>query len=631
MLLGRRVLPGRRVRPVPVPRRGLEQLRDLHAADEPRHAVDAAPERAVVHPPPVRPRDGAVPQLPARSPGAAGEGAGAGADSGAAGRGRGTARRRPLSRSAFRGSASRCTGTAVGGGSDGRGAPLVPPAASTMSSGLPSRSRMRRTAAGTVHGGPGAVPVDLVAQLGDQPHAGGRRQLPLLGHVADTAQVLVDDLVALDPHGALRGGVLWYAVGRRYRILPGAADAHRATHAHPPSYPPANVGRMSTEEKSAAPRSLAEALRVRTTSRWPPLLRSRPDLITPVPTDLTQLATRAGTRASVVRALERLDRFTLQTAEALAVAADPAPYDELLRLMAGDERDPVVAAALPRAVALLRATGPGVGARTTGCGWCAPPVSCSRPPRSTPLRRGSGPCGEEATAGMSPGRIQEILAAVGLPSTHDSVSAVSALGELFTDRQRMAGLLAGLPEESRGCWDRLVWGAAVRPGHPRSGGAPAPPAGQRPAACCRPRPARSSCPARSPLHLRAGRAHRTPEPVPPPVEAPPRTVHRLWTPPRPGAGPVGAGDRRGAAEGVGRGRPGGAAGRRAERARPGSGRPSHWTCQSRVAAFWVELAYAAGLIASDGEADERYAATPAYDEWRGCPPRSAGRGSPGRG
>ncbi len=38
-----------------------------------------------------------------------------------------------------------------------------------------------------------------------------------------------------------------------------------------------------------------------------------------------------------------------------------------------------------------------------------------------------------------------------------------------------------------------------------------------------------------------------------------------------------------------------------------------------VAAFWVELAYAAGLLASDGEADERYAATPAYDEWRELP------------
>ena len=38
-----------------------------------------------------------------------------------------------------------------------------------------------------------------------------------------------------------------------------------------------------------------------------------------------------------------------------------------------------------------------------------------------------------------------------------------------------------------------------------------------------------------------------------------------------------------------------------------------------VAAFWVELAYAAGLLASDGEADERYAATPAYDDWLELP------------
>jgi len=49
---------------------------------------------------------------------------------------------------------------------------------------------------------------------------------------------------------------------------------------------------------------------------------------------------------------------------------------------------------------------------------------------------------------MSPGRIQEIVAAAGLPSTHDSVSAVAALTGLFTDRKRMAKLLGGLPEES---------------------------------------------------------------------------------------------------------------------------------------------------------------------------------------
>src|SRR4051812_50217625 len=79
---------------------------------------------------------------------------------------------------------------------------------------------------------------------------------------------------------------------------------------------------MSTEDR-AAPRSLAEALRARDDASLAALLRSRPDLITPVPTDLTQLATRAGTRASVLRALERLDRFALQTPGAPAVAPGP--------------------------------------------------------------------------------------------------------------------------------------------------------------------------------------------------------------------------------------------------------------------------------------------------------------------
>ncbi|MFE1030007.1 helicase-associated domain-containing protein [Streptomyces sp. NPDC058818] len=372
---------------------------------------------------------------------------------------------------------------------------------------------------------------------------------------------------------------------------------------------------MSTEEKSAAPRSLAEALRVRDDVSLAALLRSRPDLITPVPTDLTQLATRAGTRASVVRALERLDRFALQTAEALAVAADPAPYDELLRLMAGDERDPVVAAALPRTVALLREQ-----ALVWGADDRLRLVRTARellaPSPQHPSPTGLGPCVREATAGMSPGRIQEILAAVGLPSTHDSVSAVSALGELFTDRQRMAGLLAGLPEESREVLDRLVWG---------------PPYGQvthDPAAHLRhlldsglllpTAPGTVVLPREVALHLRAGRAHRTPEPVPPPVEA--AAAHRPQVVDATAAGQALSAlatveellkewDEGGPAVL----RAGGLSVRDLKRTAVALDVPEP------VAAFWVELAYAAGLIASDGEADERYAATPAYDEWRELP------------
>ncbi|MDG4866059.1 hypothetical protein P8605_48700, partial [Streptomyces sp. T-3] len=85
---------------------------------------------------------------------------------------------------------------------------------------------------------------------------------------------------------------------------------------------------MRTESTTpgGAPRTLAEELRQRDDESLAALLRARGDLLNPVPGDLTQLATRAGTRASVVRAIERLDTFALQTAEALAVAPDPAPY-----------------------------------------------------------------------------------------------------------------------------------------------------------------------------------------------------------------------------------------------------------------------------------------------------------------
>ncbi|MGW6902891.1 helicase-associated domain-containing protein [Streptomyces sp. NPDC054940] len=364
-------------------------------------------------------------------------------------------------------------------------------------------------------------------------------------------------------------------------------------------------------DPATPPRSLAEDLRVRDDASLSVLLRSRPDLITPVPTDLTQLATRAGTRASVVRALERLDRFALQTAEALAVAADPATYDELLGLMAGDAGDPAVAGALPHALGTLRDQ-----ALVWGGDDRLRLVRTARellvPAPQHPSPTGLGPTVREATAGMSPGRIQEIVTAAGLASTHDAVSAVASLSALFTDRRRMAALLADVPEESREVLSRLVWG---------------PPYGQvtaDPAPHLRrlldlglllpTTPGTVVLPREVALHLRAGRAHRTTEPLPPPVEA--ASTHRPQVVDATAAGQAYTAlatveellkdwDEGGPAVL----RAGGLSVRDLKRTAVALDVPEP------VAAFWVELAYAAGLLASDGEADERYAATPAYDEW----------------
>ncbi|SCD80164.1 hypothetical protein GA0115240_12391, partial [Streptomyces sp. DvalAA-14] len=101
---------------------------------------------------------------------------------------------------------------------------------------------------------------------------------------------------------------------------------------------------MRSEGGPTGPRTLAEDLRARDDAALALLLRARPDLLTPVPNDLTQLATRAATRTSVLRTLDRLDTFTRQVAEALAVSADPSDEASLRALMTGRPAPPTAGA-----------------------------------------------------------------------------------------------------------------------------------------------------------------------------------------------------------------------------------------------------------------------------------------------
>ncbi|MFT9477699.1 helicase C-terminal domain-containing protein [Streptomyces sp. Mo3] len=415
------------------------------------------------------------------------------------------------------------------------------------------------------------------------------------------------------------------------------------------------------------PRTLAEELRTRPDDALAALLRARPDLLSPVPNDLTQLATRAGTRASVVRAVERLDRFALQTAEALAVAPDPCPYETLRDLLTGDEgaeeaagqRDArrareadgagdvqgpdaasplgpatpssppsgtdaalgaeeraAIAAELPRAVATLRDQ-----ALVWGGDDRLRLVRTARellaPSPTSPSPTGLGPTVQEATSGMSPGRLQELLAGAGLPPTHDPVTAVAALAELFQDRARMAALLDGAPAGAAGVLSKLTWGP---PYGEASVASPTPPVGWLldrglllPSG-----PRNVVLPREVALHLRHGRAHRAPEPLAPPLS--PTAEHDPQAVDNTAAGQAFTAlatveELLGQWETAGPPvlRAGGLSVRDLKRA------TVTLDVAEPVAAFWIELAYAAGLVASDGETDERYAPTPAYDDWLRLP------------
>ncbi|MGW0392350.1 helicase-associated domain-containing protein [Streptomyces sp. NPDC003042] len=370
-----------------------------------------------------------------------------------------------------------------------------------------------------------------------------------------------------------------------------------------------------------APRSLAEALRARDDVGLAALLHARPDLLNPVPGDVTQLATRAGTRASVVRALDHLDRFALQTAEALAVAPEPCPYPVLESLLTGQNGSDTgvgeaARAALPRALGTLRdqalVWGDDDRLRLvrTARELLAPSAQ-----RSSPT--GLGPTVAEATAGMSPTRIQEIVATVGLPATHDPVSAVSALTGLFTDPERMSALLDEAPAEAHQVLGRLVWGPPYGEVTPN----PTPPVRWlRDRGLLLPVTARTVVlPREVALYLRGGLAHRHTAPVAPPVG-----VHREHRPQLVDANAAGQAlaalstveELLKSWEHAGPPvlRAGGLSVRDLKRT------ASLLDTTEASAAFWIELAYAAGLLAGDDQADERYAPTPAFDTWTELPP-----------
>ena len=495
--------------------------------------------------------------------------------------------------------------------------------------------------------------------------------------------------------------------------------------------------------ETGEPRTLAEDLRARDDEALGRLLRARPDLLTPVPTDLTQLAARAATRTSVLRTLDHLPAFVRQTAEALAVAPDPCSYDTLRALMTGvtgttrptgvpgvsaagsgpagtrsrtargrsaastgrasghgpsvsvridgahlddahadgtrpddgpastgpgapatggagsgrsraDDTAPsgdagaasviagrrrsagapafgeplaadlaaAVAAALPAAVEELR---------DCGIVWGGDErlrlVRAARdalaPSAAVASATGLGPSAGEATAGMSPARLQEIVADAGLAATHDPVSAIRALAELFADPAGLTGLLARAPEGTRAVLERLVWGPpygevrdATVPVRTEAAGTPV----QWLLACGLLLPAGPHnvvLPREAALTLRGGRAHRLPVPLPPPVGNTARTARTV--------DPTAAGQALTAVRTVAEVlaewqtggpallRTGGISVRDLKRTAAALDLPEPQT------AFWLELCYAAGLIASDGELDEAYAPTPAADGWAQLP------------
>ncbi|MDM4722220.1 helicase-associated domain-containing protein [Micromonospora sp. WMMA1363] len=103
--------------------------------------------------------------------------------------------------------------------------------------------------------------------------------------------------------------------------------------------------------------SLADHLRTLPDAALAALLQQRPDLVVPVPADISALAIRAQSRVSVARALDGLDQFTLQILDAARLTrgmSDGTTTVDAMLAMATSGAQPPAPAAVRAAVQQLR-------------------------------------------------------------------------------------------------------------------------------------------------------------------------------------------------------------------------------------------------------------------------------------
>jgi hypothetical protein len=331
-------------------------------------------------------------------------------------------------------------------------------------------------------------------------------------------------------------------------------------------------------------RSLADDLRQRSDDELALLLRARPDLLHPVAPDITSLASRAGTATSIARALDALDLFTLQVAETLAALDEPTTFDHLLACFPDDLAEPVTEAlATLRSLALV---------------WGGTSVRLVRTARDNlgTYPGGLGPaCAEQ----------RPILATI----TPESLAAT----------------LADAPDKARTLLDQLTWGPptgqvkrADRPVSQESAKTPLEWLLARDLLVSR-GPGTVAMPREVGLALRTiavGRPAVIRSPAWPPAHPQPAVTRDLALVER------GAGQHALAAVGVVTDllevlsqsapavlRKGGMA----QRDLVNTARLLDTDEES--AALWTELSFCAGLLARDGDVDERWRPTPRFDDW----------------
>jgi hypothetical protein len=206
------------------------------------------------------------------------------------------------------------------------------------------------------------------------------------------------------------------------------------------------------------PRSLADQLRSWPDERLGALLDARPDLAAPAPQDSSQLAGRAGTRASVLRALDLLNRLELTVLDALVALGSRAPAEAVVAAVhAPPER---AEAALAHLHDLALVWGPAEDLRV---------VSAVPEALGTTVAE-LGPPVETLLGGAGPDRVSRLLGDLGETSSGDRATDAARVAALLRDPATVDRLLAECAPAGRAMLTHLdrtgADGASDQAAHP---------------------------------------------------------------------------------------------------------------------------------------------------------------------
>lgn len=194
---------------------------------------------------------------------------------------------------------------------------------------------------------------------------------------------------------------------------------------------------------SSAPRTLADQFRGWSDADLARLLEARPDLSVPAPQDSTQLASRASTRASVLRAVDQLDVLGLATLDAAVALGGRCSLADLQQHLNADAAAVGTAVSGLRSLALLWGTTDELRTVSVVADIVGTTIS------------GLGPSAEQLLSTYGPSRVAALARDLGLDVSGDRLTDVATISDHLRDREAVGELVAELDERARAILDHL--------------------------------------------------------------------------------------------------------------------------------------------------------------------------------